>query len=102
MEAKDLKAAVQMYSVGDMWEDAYRVDPLPAPPPLCVCVCLTLTRCGCVCVCVYQVAKTHGGGGVQQQVAYLWARSLGGEAAVKLLNKFSLLEYAIEFASDNL
>ena len=48
-----------------------------------------------------QVAKGHGGPGAQKQVAYLWARSLGGEAAVKLLNKFSLTDYAIDFASDN-
>lgn len=51
--------------------------------------------------CTFQVAKSHGGPGAQKQVAYLWARSLGGEAAVKLLNKFGLLEYAIELASDN-
>lgn len=58
--------------------------------------------CFFVCVCVCQVAKSHGGAGAQKQVAYLWARSLGGEAAVKLLNKFGLLEYAIEAASSNL
>uniref|UniRef100_A0A8C2ZEP1 Intraflagellar transport protein 172 homolog n=1 Tax=Cyclopterus lumpus TaxID=8103 RepID=A0A8C2ZEP1_CYCLU len=69
--AEEWKAAVHMYRVNDMWEDAYRV------------------------------AKSHGGAGAQKQVAYLWARSLGGEAAVKLLNKFGLLEYAIEFASNN-
>jgi intraflagellar transport protein 172 len=34
-------------------------------------------------------------------VAYLWARSLGGEAAVKLLSKFGLLDAALEFAADN-
>ncbi|TNN53477.1 Intraflagellar transport protein 172 [Liparis tanakae] len=61
-----------MYRVNDMWEDAYRV------------------------------AKSHGGAAAQKQVAYLWARSLEGEAAVKLLNKFGLLEYAIDFASNNL
>lgn len=55
-----------------------------------------------MCACVYQVAKSHGGAGAQKQVAYLWARSLGGEAAVKLLNKFSLLEYAIDSASNSL
>ncbi|XP_037837544.1 intraflagellar transport protein 172 homolog [Kryptolebias marmoratus] len=71
MEAGDWKAAVHMYRVHDMWEDAYRV------------------------------AKSHGGAGAQKQVAYLWARSLGGEAAVKLLNKFGLLDYAIETAANN-
>ncbi|XP_030200601.1 intraflagellar transport protein 172 homolog [Gadus morhua] len=71
LEAEEWKAAVHMYRAGDMWEEAYRV------------------------------AKGHGGPGAQKQVAYLWARSLGGEAAVKLLNKFSLTDYAIDFASDN-
>ncbi|XP_071324251.1 intraflagellar transport protein 172 homolog [Trachinotus anak] len=71
MEAEEWKAAVHMYRVNDMWEDAYRV------------------------------AKSHSGAGAQKQVAYLWARSLGGEAAVKLLNKFGLMEYAIESASNN-
>uniref|UniRef100_A0A3Q3IYM6 Intraflagellar transport protein 172 homolog n=1 Tax=Monopterus albus TaxID=43700 RepID=A0A3Q3IYM6_MONAL len=70
LEAGEWKAAVHMYRVSDMWEDAYRV------------------------------AKSHGAG-AQKQVAYLWAGSLGGEAAVKLLNKFGLLEYAIESASNS-
>jgi intraflagellar transport protein 172 len=34
-------------------------------------------------------------------VAYLWAKSLGGDSAVKLLNKFGLLEAAIDYASEN-
>ncbi|XP_061559670.1 LOW QUALITY PROTEIN: intraflagellar transport protein 172 homolog [Phycodurus eques] len=71
MEAEDWKAAVNMYRLRDMWEDAYRI------------------------------AKSHGGPNAQKQVGYLWARSLGGEAAVKLLTKFGLLEYAIESASNN-
>jgi intraflagellar transport protein 172 len=33
-------------------------------------------------------------------VAYLWARSLGGDAASKLLSKLNLLESAIAFACD--
>ncbi|XP_038160069.1 intraflagellar transport protein 172 homolog [Cyprinodon tularosa] len=72
MEAEELKAAVNMYIVHKMWEDAYRV------------------------------AKTHGGDGAQKQVVYLWAKSLGGEAAVKLLNKFGLLDFAIETAAHKL
>lgn len=51
-------------------------------------------------VCVFQVAKNHGDPEAQKRVAYLWAQSLGGEAAVKLLNKFGLLEFAIETASN--
>lgn len=50
---------------------------------------------------MWQVAKGHGGASAHKQVAYLWAKSLGGEAAVKLLNKFGLLETAIDFAADN-
>lgn len=51
-------------------------------------------------VCVCQVAKSHGEAETQKQVAYMWALSLGGEAAVKLLSKFGLLEYGIEMASN--
>ncbi|TRY86956.1 hypothetical protein DNTS_000647 [Danionella cerebrum] len=71
LEGQDWKAAVNMYRVSDMWEEAYRI------------------------------AKSHGGVNAHKQVAYLWAKSLGGEAAVKLLNKFGLLETAIDFAADN-
>lgn len=53
-------------------------------------------------MCVCQVAKSHGGPGAQKQVTFLWARSLGGEAAVKLLTKAGLLDYAIESAANNL
>ncbi|MBN3302921.1 IF172 protein, partial [Amia calva] len=71
LEAKEWKTAVNMYRVNDMWDEAYRV------------------------------AKAHGGANAHKQVAYLWAKSLGGEAAVKLLNKFGLLEMAIDFAAEN-
>ncbi|XP_030627149.1 intraflagellar transport protein 172 homolog [Chanos chanos] len=71
MEGQDWKAAVHMYRAKDMWEEAYRV------------------------------AKSHGGANAHKQVAYLWAKSLGGEAAVKLLNKFGLLETAIDLATEN-
>lgn len=58
--------------------------------------CFFFFFCGC------QIAKSHGGPNAQKQVGYLWARSLGGEAAVKLLIKFGLLEYGIESASNSL
>ncbi|XP_062344303.1 intraflagellar transport protein 172 homolog isoform X2 [Cinclus cinclus] len=70
LEAKDWKSTVNMYRVNDMWEEAYRV------------------------------AKAHGGANSHKHVAYLWAKSLGGEAAVKLLSKFGLLEMAIDHATD--
>ncbi|XP_071273312.1 intraflagellar transport protein 172 homolog isoform X1 [Agelaius tricolor] len=71
LEAKDWKTTVNMYRVNDMWEEAYRV------------------------------AKAYGGANSHKHVAYLWAKSLGGEAAVKLLSKFGLLEMAIDHATDS-
>ncbi|XP_042189213.1 intraflagellar transport protein 172 homolog [Callorhinchus milii] len=71
LEAKEWKAIVNMYRVNDMWDEAYRV------------------------------SKAHGGANAHKQVAYLWAKSMGGESAVKLLNKFGLLETAIDYAADN-
>ena len=50
---------------------------------------------------ILKVAKNNGGPNASKQVAYLWARSLGGEAAVKLLSKFGLLDAALEFATEN-
>lgn len=47
------------------------------------------------------MAKAHGGANSHKHVAYLWAKSLGGEAAVKLLSKFGLLEMAIDHATDS-
>ncbi|XP_039604872.1 intraflagellar transport protein 172 homolog [Polypterus senegalus] len=70
LEAKEWKSVVNMFRLNEMWEEAYRV------------------------------AKAHGGANAHKQVAYLWAKSLGGEAAVKLLNKFGLLEMAIDYAVD--
>ncbi|XP_059516265.1 intraflagellar transport protein 172 homolog [Myotis daubentonii] len=71
LEAQEWKATVNMYRSNGLWEEAYRV------------------------------AKTHGGANAHKQVAYLWAKSLGGEAAVRLLNKLGLLEAAIDHAADN-
>lgn len=71
LQAKDWKATVNMYRMNDMWEEAYRV------------------------------AKAHGGANSYKHVAYMWAKSLGGEAAVKLLSKFGLLEMAIDHAADS-
>ena len=56
------------------------------------------------CWCAFshpQVAKSHGGANAAKQVAYLWAKSLGGDSAVKLLSKFGLLESAIDYATEN-
>lgn len=48
-----------------------------------------------------RVAKASGTLTAHKQVAYLWAKSLGGDSAVKLLSKFNLLEAAIDYASEN-
>ncbi|KAI8903741.1 hypothetical protein EDD86DRAFT_195465 [Gorgonomyces haynaldii] len=71
LEAKDWKSVINMYCANNMYEEGYRV------------------------------AKSHGGQQASKQVAYLWARSLGGESAVKLLTKFGLLDAALEFATEN-
>uniref|UniRef100_A0A8B9J8B1 Intraflagellar transport 172 n=1 Tax=Astyanax mexicanus TaxID=7994 RepID=A0A8B9J8B1_ASTMX len=71
IEGQDWKAAVNMYGTNDMWEEAHRV------------------------------SKSHGPANAHKQVAYLWGKNLGGEAAVKLLKKFGLLETAIDFAAEN-
>nr|XP_025839786.1 intraflagellar transport protein 172 homolog isoform X1 [Vulpes vulpes] len=71
LEAQEWKATVNMYRSSGLWEEAYRV------------------------------AKAHGGANAHKHVAYLWAKSLGGESAVRLLNKLGLLEAAIDHAADN-
>ena len=38
------------------------------------------------------MAQTLGGPNSAKQVAFLWAKTLGGESAVKLLNKFGILD----------
>ena len=72
VEAGDWKAAVHMYrSAADLWEEAYRV------------------------------AQTHGGPHAAKQVAFLWAKTLGGESAVKLLKKFGILDQGIDYACES-
>ena len=71
VEAGDWKGAVNMYRAQDMWDEAYRV------------------------------AKAQGGPTAAKPVAYLWAKNLGGDSAVKLLNKFGLLDAAIDYAAEN-
>ncbi|XP_060165824.1 intraflagellar transport protein 172 homolog isoform X5 [Globicephala melas] len=71
LEAQEWKATVNMYRSNGLWEEAYRV------------------------------AKAHGGANAHKHVAYLWAKSLGGEAAVRLLSKLGLLEAALDHAADN-
>ncbi|CAL8090514.1 unnamed protein product [Calicophoron daubneyi] len=72
MEAKDWKSAVNMYRTRDQWEEAYRV----------------------ASNCTSQPE-------VRKQVAYLWAKHLGGESAVRLLTRISLLDSAIDYATEH-
>ncbi|KAJ3030518.1 hypothetical protein HK097_005620, partial [Rhizophlyctis rosea] len=71
LEAGDWKSCVNMWCANNLFEEGYRV------------------------------GKAYGGPTSAKQVAYLWARSLGGESAVKLLTKFSLLSPAIDYATEN-
>nr|CAD7394029.1 unnamed protein product [Timema cristinae] len=70
LAATEWKAAVNMYRAADMWEDAYRV------------------------------AQSSGGMQAGLQVAVLWAKSLGGDSAAKLLTKLNLLEPAVNYACE--
>ncbi|KAL0271339.1 UNVERIFIED_CONTAM: hypothetical protein PYX00_008457 [Menopon gallinae] len=69
--ANDWKSVVNMYRAADMWDEAYRI------------------------------AKTNGGTDAGNQVAFVWAKSLGGDAAVKLLNRFNILDLCIAYCCEN-
>ena len=49
----------------------------------------------------FRVAQNHGGPHASKQVAFLWAKTLGGESAVKLLTKFGILEAGIDYACES-
>ncbi|THD25249.1 Intraflagellar transport protein [Fasciola hepatica] len=72
LEAKDWKSAINMYRTRDQWEEAYRVSSTCTSQPE-----------------------------VRKQVAYLWAKHLGGDSAVRLLTRIGLLESAIDYATDH-
>ena len=71
IQGNDWKTVVNMYRKVDMWDDAYKV------------------------------AKNHGGPVASRQVAFMWAKTLGGDSAVKLLTKLGLLEQSIDYAIEN-
>eukprot|EP00049_Salpingoeca_infusionum_P011387 m.198132 g.198132 ORF g.198132 m.198132 type:complete len:1733 (+) comp14914_c0_seq4:203-5401(+) len=70
INAEDWRGAVNMYRGRDLWDDAFRV------------------------------AKSHGGAIAAQQVAYMWAKSLGGDSAVKLLVKLNMVSSAVDIACE--
>ncbi|XP_014243162.1 intraflagellar transport protein 172 homolog [Cimex lectularius] len=49
----------------------------------------------------YKVAKQGGGEQSARHVLFAWAKSLGGDSAVKLLNRYDLLSPCIEYACDS-
>ena len=70
IEAGEWKAALHMYRLKNQWEDAFRL------------------------------ARTHGGEKAAQQVVFLWAKALGGDAAIRLLQKHSMVDLGLEMALD--
>ncbi|XP_050306348.1 intraflagellar transport protein 172 homolog [Anthonomus grandis grandis] len=64
------KAAMNMYRTLNMWEEAYRV------------------------------AKQNGGTTAANQVAFLWSRTLPIDSAVRLLNKYGILEPCVNYACE--
>lgn len=70
LAANEWKAALNMYRAATMWDEAHRI------------------------------AKKHGGQQAANQIAYLWARSLSIESAIKLLTKFGILEWGIDYACE--
>ena len=48
-----------------------------------------------------RVAQNNGGPHAAKQAAFLWAKTLGGESAVKLLSKFGILEAGIDYACES-
>ena len=98
LEAGDWKAAINMYRNLDMWEEAHRVSPFEIIiSEYSIFKLIFLLEPHSITNC-QQVAKTHGGAPVANQVAFYWAKSLGGALAVRVLNKFGLLEHAIDYA----
>ncbi|KRT79958.1 Anaphase-promoting complex subunit 3 protein, partial [Oryctes borbonicus] len=70
LAVNDWKAATNMYRTLGMWEEAYRV------------------------------AKQSGGSAAANQVAFLWARTLPIDSAIKLLNKYGILEACVDYACE--
>ena len=70
LAVNEWKAAMNMYRTLTMWEEAYRV------------------------------AKQNGGPTAASQVAFLWARTLPIDSAIKLLNKYGILDACVNYACE--
>lgn len=68
IEAGDWQAACNMYTLNDQWDESMRV------------------------------AKYNGGNDASNNVAYNWARKLGGVNGIKQLRKLGLIEQCIDYA----
>lgn len=71
-EAGEWKSAVNMYRTRDLWEEAFRVAGDCKDQPE-----------------------------LRKQVAFLWAKHLGSDSAVRLLNRLGLLDTAIDYATEH-
>lgn len=49
----------------------------------------------------YRVAKQNGGGNAANQVAFLWAKTLPVDSAIKLLNKYGILDSCINYSCES-
>uniref|UniRef100_A0A0K0F112 Intraflagellar transport protein osm-1 (inferred by orthology to a C. elegans protein) n=1 Tax=Strongyloides venezuelensis TaxID=75913 RepID=A0A0K0F112_STRVS len=49
----------------------------------------------------YRIAKQEGGENAGRNVIYLWAKTLGGDSGVKLLQKYNILDEVITIACQN-
>ncbi|KAL5965213.1 hypothetical protein TSMEX_007033 [Taenia solium] len=72
MEAGEWKSAVNMYRTRDLWEEAFRV-----------------------------AGECRQQPELRKQVAFLWAKHLGSDSAVRLLNRLGLLHTAIDYATEH-
>ncbi|RTG85468.1 intraflagellar transport protein 172 [Schistosoma bovis] len=108
LEAKDWKSAVSMYRTIDRWEDAYRIASSCTEQPelrkqakdwkSAVSMYRTIDRWEDA----YRIASNcTEQPELRKQVAYLWAKHLGGESAVRLLTRLSLIENAIDYATEH-
>lgn len=79
----DLKAAEEQYLLGGEWTAA-----------------MNMYREAEQWADAYRIAKFEGDDRAHKQIAYLWAKSLGGDAAVKLLQRHSLLQESIDIGID--
>uniref|UniRef100_A0AC35U6D2 WD_REPEATS_REGION domain-containing protein n=1 Tax=Rhabditophanes sp. KR3021 TaxID=114890 RepID=A0AC35U6D2_9BILA len=80
-EKGDLKSAEEQYLIAGDWKSAVEM----------------YISCG-EWVDAYRIARNEGNDFAGKNVAYLWAKSLGGDSAVRLLQKYNILNETITMA----